>query len=69
MACPECDALERGYRRAVSHIRAIVQGRYSSVPEKLEDLRTWQEKRDLANEQLYLHQSSHSQGRVHKEIA
>ena len=60
MACLECEQLERKYRRAVGHIDAVVHGRYASIQEKLNDLRSWQERRDLSIERLYHHKKSHA---------
>ena len=58
--CRECEELERNYERAIRHIKAAVQGNYSSVAERLHDLRRWQNQRDKALRKLYKHKHTHA---------
>jgi archaellum component FlaC len=58
--CPDCERLERKYRRTISEIYAVVDGKFNTVREKLRELARWQDVRDEAVEALYEHKKTHA---------
>ena len=61
MTCPECKRLEIEYQSAVEEIRAVTNGTFKTVREKMKLLFEKQNKRDRAIRSLYLHQNTHRQ--------
>ena len=57
--CPSCEALERQYENAISHIHEVLARRFKNIDEKVRELHRWQEKRDDAIEAFYSHKQRH----------
>jgi len=58
--CPECQKRLREYERAIGEIYALVDTRLPTRWEKITRLRQWQDERDRAIENYYLHKRLHS---------
>ena len=59
MACQECKRLELEYQSALEEIRAVTNGSFKTVPEKLKRLFEKQDKRDKALHALCAHKNTH----------
>jgi len=61
--CAYCEALERQYEDAISHIREVLELRFENVGQKVRELHRWQENRDEALEGFYRHKLNHRKSR------
>jgi hypothetical protein len=60
LLCPDCERLEREYRRTIAEIYSVVGGRFKTVREKLRELFRWQDVRDEVVVALYEHKKTHA---------